>query len=259
MTEGDYEYREWEKRVPYRLLPAVEQIRDSFREAEWKSNWTTQAWCYALLHPDDKLAFEKAMELTATLEVLQASLKPAALHLVQHHLKLGTPPAMLKAFLDIHAEVMSARIQATFYLLFELAVAHPAQMPAAPANWAAWQVCSLIRLAKRQIGLWLKCCCDIQQFDPDDRSDEYIFWRKWQSPMFVSMQPGLGKRPFDPSRIWEREDLERSGEVIDHFERYFVVYLETALKTQLNSCQPTAKVNVASAVQQGYFGKTGTL
>jgi len=258
MTEGDYEFRDWEKRVPRRLLSAVEEIRESFRETEWKSNWTTQAWCFALLHPDDCVAAEKAMENASTLEILQRSLRPTALQSVRYYLQLGNPPATLQAFFVIHAEVMSVRVQAIYELLLGLAESHCDQIHGAPMNWAEWQARSLIRLAKRQIGLWLKCCCDLQQFDPDDPSDEYIYWRKWECPRFVSMQPGIGKRPFDPARLWEREDAETSGEVIDRFERYFVLYLESSLKTQLANCPPMAKVNVAAASQQSYLGKTGT-
>ena len=257
MSEGDYEYRDWEKRVPHSLLPTVGRIRDSFREAEWVSNWTTQAWCYAQLHPDDKGASDGAGKYRQSLEHLKRSLKPISRQSIQNNLQLGTPPATLKAFSDMHTEVMSLRAQDSFQLLFEFADSHPDQLSATPSDWAFWQVQSMIRMARRQIGLWLKCCCDTQQFDVNDKSDEYIFWRKWQAPMFVSMQPSLGRRPLDPARLWEREDLESTGEVIDLYERCFVLYVESAVATQVESCQHLRRAN-QPAVSHFYVAKTGT-
>ena len=42
---------EWKEITPEELIPAIEHIRESFEESEWKCRTVTEKLCYSALHP----------------------------------------------------------------------------------------------------------------------------------------------------------------------------------------------------------------
>jgi hypothetical protein len=61
------------------------------------------------------------------------------------------------------------------------------------------------------VKIWIRDVCDIHVYDPTEDPDEMIFWRKWQAPSFIVMEPSKFRR-FDPAKVWERNDAAVSSD-----------------------------------------------
>jgi hypothetical protein len=230
----------WDKNVPSDLIPAVTHIRKSFEDADWKTRWTTQAWCHAALHPDQKDKTAEAEDYRSALDFLKSTIGPSALLLFQDLIRKGTPSAILKAFFLMYETALGAEIKSCFKDLLEVANANERRISGTPIDWAVWHCDAIIRSAAYQTAGWLKRCCDVQPFIANDSSDENWEWRRWQAPRFVGMQPSLGL-PYDPSCAWSREDIETSLHLADAFKEYFIISLESDVKR----CAGEAHVDLA--------------
>lgn len=241
-------FLDWEKNVPAGLIPAVKHLRELFSEADRKCNWTTKAWCYAAMHPNQADKIAEAKGYGPALGTLKALIGPSYLQYFEHQLGQDTPSSMLHAFFFMYEEAMSTQVGAAFNNLLAIGNSHAMSISSPPIDWAAWHTKSMIHGAAYQVESWLKTCCDIQPYIPGD-SDESIYWRKWQAPRLVLMKPSLGA-PFDASRVWEREDVETSLHVAEAYKDFFVRHLESVLKecvgrshveAAVKGCEPAAK------------------
>jgi hypothetical protein len=91
-------------------------------------------------------------------------------------------------------------------------------------------VTHLIRSHTHSIKIWVRSVCDKQVNDPNEIDpEEWIFWRKWQAPMFLVMKPSL-YQPYEAARCWERRDAEDSSQLLEHFAEHYVLHLEIKVK-----------------------------
>lgn len=179
----------WEKDVPADLIPAIKHLRKSFEDAHWGCGRTTQIFCYSLLH--NERVDDPAKEYLNYLMHVKAGVGPAATQRFHESIKLGTPPAIFKAFYDLYLEAMSVQALAIFKELAEIGLANESRLAKPHLEWAEAQTKHLIRSENHRIRNWVRDVCDKQVYDPKEDPEEQIFWRKWQAPMFLIMKPSL--------------------------------------------------------------------
>ena len=113
--------------------------------------------------------------------------------------------------------------------LEEIGRANEQQLACPHLEWAQSQMLHLIRCHACQIESWVRTACDVQPYDPNDDSDEEIFWRTWQAPQFLLMKPSL-HRPYEPDCAWERVEAEFSSRLLKQFSEHYVLHLDAQLK-----------------------------
>jgi hypothetical protein len=77
--------------------------------------------------------------------------------------------------------------------------------------------------------IWVRNVCDVQVLDPQDDDREWIFWRKWQAPMFIIMKPSR-YQPYHAITAWERNDSETSSQWLGSFTEHHVLHLENRVR-----------------------------
>ena len=217
----------WEKDVPADLIPAIKHLRKSFEDGHWGCGQTTQVFCYSLLH--NETVDDPAQEYLTYLMHMKALVGPAATQRFHESIKLGTPSAIFKGFYDLYLEAMSVRALAIFKELMEIGVPNEKRLGASHLDWAEAQAKHLIRSSNHVIRMWVRNVCDKQIHDPNDDPEEWIYWRKWQAPMFLVMKPSL-YQPYEAARVWERKNAESSSRLLESLAEHYVLHLEVRLR-----------------------------
>jgi hypothetical protein len=70
----------------------------------------------------------------------------------------------------------------------------------------------------------------VHTYDPHEDQEEKIFWRKWQAPSLLIMKPSRF-RPYDSTKVWERNDPETSSNWLDGLADHYVLILDIAVKS----------------------------
>ncbi|MEO6815670.1 MAG: hypothetical protein ABI177_03135 [Edaphobacter sp.] len=217
----------WEKNVPTDLIPAIKHLRKSFDRLHWGCGQSTQKYCYSLLH--DETADDPDKEYLNYLLGVKARIGAAAAERFNHLLEQKTLPASFKAFFDLYLDGMTVQALKIFKDLTEIGRANETRLGMPHLEWAEAQTKHLIRSGTHNIRIWVKDACDKQIYDPNDDSEERIFWRKWQAPMFLVMRPSKHK-PYDEVTVWERNECETSSHLLESFAEHYVLHLETKLR-----------------------------
>lgn len=220
----------WEEGLPTELIPPIKHLRKIFDEHHWNYGQITQKLGYYWLHLDDPNPRNDINEYITLLEQLKRIVGSEATQRFVEHFKTPAPtaPAIIKAFYDIYLDGMTVSAIAIFIQFAAIGKAHQHQLSVPHLEWAHAQTKHMIRSHIRRIEGWMRNVCDKQIYDPQEDTDEQIFWRKWQAPEFVIMAPSRYK-PYDPARIWERFDVEKSQELLKAFAEFYVIHLEYEL------------------------------
>jgi hypothetical protein len=113
--------------------------------------------------------------------------------------------------------------------LLQIGLANRSRILQDPVEWARSLSEDLVNYCRHRIPLWIKDVCDEQPWDPNEATEEQIFWRKWQAPSFLVMEPSrFGV--YDPGRTWERNDQETSAKWLEAFSDDYVLILGIELK-----------------------------
>jgi len=217
----------WEKNVPADLIPAIKHLRKSFDDAHWGCGQTTQKFCYSILH--GMAADDSDEEYFNYFRGIKILIGPDASQRFHDMFRRGTPSALFKAYYDLYLEGMSAQALLIFKDLVEIGRANEVRLNMPHLEWAEAQTEHLIRSNNHLIRLWVRNVCDKQIYDPKEDMEELAFWRKWQAPMFLVMQPSRFA-PYDPEKVWERNDAETSSQLLESFVEHYVLHLEDNLK-----------------------------
>jgi hypothetical protein len=218
----------WDKSVPTDLIPAIKHLRQQFEEALWKCGQITEIFCFSLLHKI--IANENLNEYVKPFLQLKAMVGAAATQRFQEMFDQGTLPAIFKSFYDLYLETLGVQIVFIFKELIEIGCVNEKHLGSPHLEWAEAQVTHLIRSDTHSIKNWVRDVCDKQVLDPNEKDpDEWIFWKKWQAPMFLVMKPSL-YQPYDAAMAWERKDAESSSQLLKHFAQHYVVHLDVKIK-----------------------------
>jgi hypothetical protein len=144
-------------------------------------------------------------------------------------IKLGTLPAILKAFFDLYMEGLKIQTLYIFKELLEIGRANEKRLGSSAMEWAKSQTQMLIRYHRHNIKIWVQEVCHEHVYDESASVDERIFWNSWQAPSFLVMKPWL-YRPYEPDRVWELQDAGTSRKWLEAIADHYVLLLEMALK-----------------------------
>ncbi len=216
----------WETNVPMALIPAVTHFRRSFDDAHSEWGPSTQSFCYALLHGGSP--HEPANAYSDYLTYINTKLGAPATQRFEYMLAKGTPPAILMGFYELYLRGTNIQSLIIFTELIEIGRANQKQLTLPYLDWAVAQTRHMIRDQANRIELWIKDVCDKRKYDASEEREERFFWRKWQAPMLLVMQPFWGM-PYDPSKAWERMDAETSAITIELIAGQYALKLQGLL------------------------------
>ena len=228
----------WDQDVPVHLRPALKALRQRFEDGRWKVGQLTQVLAFACLH-GEKL--ENLRDYLMPLKQLKLIIGPAATQRFHHYVKGTTVSSIFKAFWDLLLDGMKAEITVVFGHVLEIARANETQLGVDSQQWAQARVERMVDDEAHTIEDWVRSVCDKQdrKMVVDD-PDEWIFWRSWQAPWFLIMQPA-GPQKFEGERIWERQDVATSMAWLRHFSGEYKI----SLKTKLHHAVGEAAVSAA--------------
>ena len=220
----------WDETVPPDLVPAIKHLRDSFDTAHFHFGWPTTQLCYRRRHNGKlRLGTREIQQYLNVLPALQSRVGPGATHRFLTLLSKETPPAIFKCFFDLYMDGLKVQIHLIFSALLQIGMANSNQILQPPIEWAAALSRDLVKSQRHQISIWIKDVCDEHPWDPDEGTEEQIFWRKWQAPSFLIMEPsryGI----YDPQKAWERNDSETSSRWLNAFADDYILILDIELK-----------------------------
>lgn len=215
----------WDQNLPADLVPPIKHLRKIFAENHFTYGQVTQKLCYWQLHPgtpDDEIN-----DHIKPLQQLKGIAGVPATERFIELLKLKTEPAIFKAYFDLYLESISVPALAIFYQLVAIGKANEPRLGTPHLEWAEAQTKNMVRNHVHVIRIWVQNVCDEQPYTPDDMDE--LHWRKWEAPMLLVMKPSRSK-PYDPARVWHRNDPETSSGWLDSFAERYVLHVETRLE-----------------------------
>jgi hypothetical protein len=218
---------EWDKDLPNDLRPAVKHLRDTFDRVHFAFGWTTRQLCYCYLH--DSRMDDDINEHVKALKQLRTKIRPSANQRFDELLKEATPPAIFTAFRQFYIDGVTIQAVLIFGQLLEIGTANQERLALPASEWANAQTQHMVRSNRHLIGQWIKNACHKQVSQPDDDSDEGIYWRRWQAPRLLKMRPSH-LDPFTAGEAWNPLSLEDSAGLLDHFEVSYVVHVEARVR-----------------------------
>jgi hypothetical protein len=209
----------WDKEMPADLVPAVKAIRKVLADWHWKCGRVTEKLCYSLLHPEIQL---DTTEYILPLRQLKGVVGFAATARFNQLVKQQVPPATFKAFYDLFVEGSATQLSAAFAHLLEIGRVHEQRLGGNHLHWAKSQLMHIVHHHRIAVRIWVRNVCDVRPYDPYDQTDENIFWRRWQAPLFLIMKPSK-YQPYDPAMVWDRKDIDSSTRLLTHFEEDYIL------------------------------------
>jgi hypothetical protein len=238
----------WEDYVPADLYPAIKHLRKSFGRSHFGCGWTTQKFCYALLHA--QILEDPAQEYSDYLLHMKRLAGRFASKRFDDLLSVGTEPAIFIAFHDLYVAGTGVQMRLVFKEFLAIAIANAHRLDTSPLKWAQRQTSHLIRSHNHSISNWVKSVCDTSPYDPNEDADEQTFWRKWNAPSLIIMKPSR-YRAYDANTVWERNDAEKSVSWLASFMESYVIKLESQLKNEVGLVTlANAKQPIASPVSE---------
>lgn len=212
--------------IPEELVPAVEALNRTLDDSHFKCGIITEAFCYSLLHPGEKLTETEKYKLAlAQLKVIAG---PAATEACHHRIRMGTAPAFFHAMEQLYIAGMIAQAIHVFHDLLAIGKANTEQMDKPYIQWAHDLTMELIETFEDRVKFWIRAVCDPPDYDTDlnwDDPDEVIMGKTWCAPLLLIMQPSR-YMPFDAARQWERADRETSKQWLKSFAGMFTIHVK---------------------------------
>jgi hypothetical protein len=146
-------------------------------------------------------------------------------------LALKTPPAFLKAYLDVYRKGMEKNVQEQFEETLHIGLANEKALTTHPAEWAQSILRMLIDENRYSVTLWIREVCGEPQC-PDGVDASSVAWiqgQYWQAPRLILMEPS-GTAAYDPGTAWTLEDVPHSQELLESHSATFTLLLGVYLK-----------------------------
>jgi hypothetical protein len=223
----------FEEITPQQLIPAVKHIYDSFNESDWKCSLLTKKLCYLRLHPESANSISLAPYQAAFQKYKTIIGQPAAQRF-DELLRIGTPPAIFRAYLDAYKDGLKVEIHTQFEAILEIGFANRPLLRTSPVQWSGSHLTLLIDNDIYRVRSWIRGVCDKEDYssvDLDSLEDfeQSRFWREWRAPSLIYMHPA-GSAPYDAATAWVREDERRTQELLDNRSRRFTQFLKIYLR-----------------------------
>jgi hypothetical protein len=150
---------DWKQITPDHLIPAVEHIRKSFDTNDWKYSAVTRNLCYSLLHPESKDPAALAPYHTA-FTTYRKIIGRAAEQQFDDLLKIGTPPAMFRAYLDAYQRGVEVEVGNQFNLILQIGLTNAQALEQHPVEWSKAHLELLIEGEAYDARMWIRRVCD---------------------------------------------------------------------------------------------------
>jgi hypothetical protein len=224
---------QWEKITPQQLFPAVKHVRKSFDTLGWRYSEVTKCLCYAALHPDAVAEpFLAEHEAAFTAYYLEKLDRAAQLEF-DRMVEIGTPPSLVKAYLDVHSGFLMFNILKGFSELLQIGLSNRKRLKVRPVEWAEAHIELLIKQRRPVIKRWLREVCDkdegLETVKAMEDLDRWIGSKNWQAPMLIRMEP-FGNMQYDSAAAWKRHDETMSQQLLESLSGRFIQSLEVALE-----------------------------
>jgi hypothetical protein len=217
----------WEQNLPADLIPPIKHLRKIFEDNHWTYGQITEKLCYSQLHLNEPNQVVK--EYLDPLQKLKIIVGIEATQRFIELIKTQTAPAIFKAFFDLYLDGMTVTALAVFHQLAAVGKANERRLGVSHLEWAETHAKNMIRSKIHLIEIWTRNVCDRQLYDPNEDTEEQIFWRKWQAPRLIFMKPAR-HTPYDPERNWERLDTEDSRGLPEALATDYVLRVEIMLE-----------------------------
>src|SRR5205814_4662770 len=203
---------EWKEITPEELIPAIEHIRESFEESEWKRRKVTEKLGYSALHPQasDRAAL---LPYETVFALYRKMLGPAVMREFDNLVGIGTASAAFKAYFDAFRKGMELEVERVFDEVLSIGHANPRALKTHPVEWAKTHLKIMTSKNLPLVGRWIKTVCDRQDSaKPVETNQDFralVFWNDWRAPRLIYMQPS-GNALYDPGNAWTREGEVRT-------------------------------------------------
>ena len=224
--------KDWNAITPEQIRPALNHIRESFGRSDWKYSTITKKLCYAQLHPKE-VDPASVGPYKIPFETYRTIIGQKAAYQFDELLRIGTPPAIFRAYLDAYQEGLQIEIQNHFQQILQIGLSNAPLLSARPVEWTKAHLKLLILNDANRVQMWIREVCDKQdysQVDPEDlgKLKESKFWREWRAPKLIHLHPA-GNGSYDSALAWEREDEQRTQHLLNNRSRRFLQFLEIHL------------------------------
>lgn len=217
---------QWDQNLPIDLIPPIKHLRKTLDDNHWTFGQVTEKPCYWQPHPESQ--DDGINDYLKPFQQLKGIAGAPATERLIELLKMKTEPATFKAFFDLYLDSISVTAIAIFHELVAVGKVNEHRLGAPHLEWAEAQTKNMIRKHVHAIRIWIRNVCDKQPFTLDDM-DEQLHWRKWQAPMLLVMKPSR-YMPYDPARVWERNDSDTSAGWLESFAEHYVLHVEAKLE-----------------------------
>jgi hypothetical protein len=222
---------DWKQITPNHLIPAVEHIRASFDTNDFKYSAVTRTLCCSLLHPENKDPAALAPYHTA-FTTYRKIIGRAAEQQFDDLLRIGTPPAVFRAYLDAYQRGLEVEVGNQFNLILQIGLTNAKGLQLLPVEWAKSHLQLLIEKQAYDARMWIRRVCDKQDSSLASGAlesfEEAVVWRAWRAPRLIHMHPA-GNTPYDAAFAWAWEDEQRSLELLENRSRRLIQFLEIHL------------------------------
>ena len=223
----------WEDVTPGTLIPAIEHVQKTFDSSVWKCSEITEKMCYSALHPGE-VGTASLAPYEESFRFYRLVLGNPAVREFDRLIKVGTPPAIFKAYSDTFRKGIETEVARLFEETLAIGIAQSKELKLHPADWAKAVLSAMIQRKSHTVVHWIKSVCDQQDFskilNSDQKIEEFISWSDWRAPKLIYMQPS-GNLPYDPEKCWAREDEPMTKKLLDGLSVRFVDFVGYDLDT----------------------------
>jgi hypothetical protein len=250
---------DWKQITPDHLIPAVEHIRKSFASNDWKYSQVTRNLCYTALHPEAREPAALAPYHTA-FTTYQKIVGRTAEQQFDDLLRIGTPPAVFRAYFDAYQKGLEVEVGNQFNLILQIGLTNAQGLELLPVEWAKSHLQLLIERQVYHARMWIRRVCDKEDsslaLGALESLEEAVIWKAWRAPRLIHMHPA-GNTPYDAAFAWAWEDEQRSRELLENRSRRFIQFLEIHLAKIVGDAHVQLAQHTAPQVAQSLANAKG--
>ena len=150
---------DWKQITPDHLIAAVQHIRKSFDTNGWKYSEVTKNLCYAALHPETRDPAALVPYHTA-FTTYRKIIGRAPEQQFDDLLKIGTLPAVFRAYLDAYQKGLEVEVGSQFNLILQIGLTNAQALEEHPVEWSKAHLELLIEGEAYDARMWNRRVCD---------------------------------------------------------------------------------------------------
>jgi len=121
----------WEDFTPGTLTPAIEHVQKTFASSVWKCSEITEKMCYSALHPGE-VDTAGLTPYEENFRLYRIILGNPAVREFDRLIKIGTPPAIFKAYSDVFRKGIETEVARLFEETLAIGLAQSKELKLQP-------------------------------------------------------------------------------------------------------------------------------